>query len=392
MTVEVRSTCVEGRTISWIPALLLVAAAGCGPGDDAPSDGGAIRWEVDARPALSVGQIEGEEPYVFANVQGVRLLPEGGVAVADGASGTIRIFGPDGAFVRQMGGEGEGPGEFSGLASIRLRPPDTIVAFDYRNPRTTRFLRSGELVSTTSLTGHDGFPVLVGMYDDGAAAAGWIRPGPRDPEVVSPDRMRVGRFGSDGELGEILVQEPGMRRTSYPEGSQFSYGPIPFSAHFLYGMIGDTLFYTDGLGGVIDVVGPAGDSIRTLHVPFEGWSVREARTRLEPELDSALARDLDGVLDVPGTDSIPTVSALLVDEGRGHLWLKRYDPATDSHWLRTDRVTGGEWAVLETDGRVVARISLPGGLRLMDVRGDRIAGVARDELDVERVRVYEVRR
>jgi len=126
-------------------------------------------------------------------------------------------------------------------------------------------------------------------------------------------------------------------------------------------------------------------------VPFEGWNVQEARARLEPELDSALSRDLDGVLGVPGTDSIPSVSALLSEDGPDLLWVNRYDPATDSHWLNP-RVTGGEWAVLETDGRVGARVSLPAGFRLMDVRGDRIAGVVQDELDVERVRVYQVER
>lgn len=54
---------------------------------------------------------------------------------------------------------------------------------------------------------------------------------------------------------------------------------------------------------------------------------------------------------------------------------------------RRDR---GVWVVVEPDGTVAATITLPEGLVLSDVRGDRLTGVTRDELEVERVVVYEI--
>jgi len=100
--------------------------------------------------------------------------------------------------------------------------------------------------------------------------------------------------------------------------------------------------------------------------------------------------DLRRVREVPGTDSIPAFSELLKDDA-GHLWLKRYDARTDSHWVRRKR-TGGAWLVVGTDGRVIARTMVPDGFRLMAVRGERLAGVAVDRLGVERVQVYALDR
>ncbi len=77
--------------------------------------------------------------------------------------------------------------------------------------------------------------------------------------------------------------------------------------------------------------------------------------------------------------------------GSGRLWLKLYAPSTDSHWLGRLR-TGGTRLVVRTDGTPAARVPIPPGVRLMDVRGDRVAGVARDETGVERVEVFALRR
>ena len=71
--------------------------------------------------------------------------------------------------------------------------------------------------------------------------------------------------------------------------------------------------------------------------------------------------------------------------------MKAYDPAVDSHWRLRGR-TGGTWTVLDGDGEVVAKAAVPRGFRLMDIRGDRVVGVSRDELGVEYVEVRALQR
>jgi len=77
-------------------------------------------------------------------------------------------------------------------------------------------------------------------------------------------------------------------------------------------------------------------------------------------------------------------------DDRNRLWLKRYRPATDNLWTGFPGGTGGARVILEPDGTVAATITLPDGLFLADIRGDRLAGVTRDQLEVERVVVYEI--
>lgn len=107
--------------------------------------------------------------------------------------------------------------------------------------------------------------------------------------------------------------------------------------------------------------------------------------------DDTFVRQWGQAGDGPGEFGwIPVISELLSDH-RGRLWTKRYEPAIDSHWLLRQR-TGGSWLVMEPGGDPVALVSMPDGFRLMDVRGDRVAGVSRDELGVERVEVRRLDR
>ena len=83
-------------------------------------------------PTLTLGVIEGEEPYMFNWVRGANRLSDGSIAVMNNSSGEIRIFGADGRHPRSMGGKGEGPGEFKIGRFIWVLPGDTPWVGDYR--------------------------------------------------------------------------------------------------------------------------------------------------------------------------------------------------------------------------------------------------------------------
>ena len=60
-------------------------------------------------PTLSLGTMEGDDPYMFYFVRGANRLSDGSVAMMNNGSGEIRIFSSDGPHLRSMGGQGEGP-------------------------------------------------------------------------------------------------------------------------------------------------------------------------------------------------------------------------------------------------------------------------------------------
>ena len=71
-----------------------------------------IGWVVDTVPDYQVGEMDGEDPYLFSRIEGARQLADGRVAVLDWGSCELRFFGSDGVFLNRTGGRGEGPGEF----------------------------------------------------------------------------------------------------------------------------------------------------------------------------------------------------------------------------------------------------------------------------------------
>ena len=183
----------------------------------------------------------------------------------------------------------------------------------------------------------------------------------------------------------VVATDLGMRRL----GSPRRVAPVPFSPSFSAVMLGDTIFHTDGLAGRVEATGETGDSIRTFHVTGKVWTLQGAVQRLETVLDSANLRRLDQLQGTAGLDTIPTISDMLRGEG-DRLWLKTYDPATDNFLVRVR--TGGEWVVVETSGTPVARVAVPANVRLMEIRGNRVAGIATDTLGVERVQVFALHR
>lgn len=149
----------------------MICTVACGGADGGPVN--AVKeWRIGPEPLVAVGDVDAEEPYLFARIAGAGILSDGRIVAADGMSGTIRVFHPDGRLDRQMGGIGDGPGEFRYLNALRISDPDTIVAYDSQAMRRTAFLATGELISTVSFASPDGWPeVYLGAWKQPARQA-----------------------------------------------------------------------------------------------------------------------------------------------------------------------------------------------------------------------------
>ncbi len=93
-----------------------------------PAEMSRLGWRVGPEPSVSIGALEGEEPYLLHRAT-ARMLPDGRIAVANGGSDEVRVFDASGRHVTTWGGQGEGPGEFSGLTQVARWPGDSLVAW-----------------------------------------------------------------------------------------------------------------------------------------------------------------------------------------------------------------------------------------------------------------------
>lgn len=80
-------------------------------------------------------------------------------------------------------------------------------------------------------------------------------------------------------------------------------------------------------------------------------------------------------------DFFPAFADLRVDD-QDRLWARVYARPDAAH---------AEWVIFER-GRWVARLTVDAAFQLLAIEGDRVIGVWRDDLDVEIVRMYRLRR
>lgn len=360
-------------------------------------------WRVAPTPQVEIGEVDGEDVYLFQSVRSADFLPDGRIVVADGGGQVIRIYSPDGEFRTEFGGRGEGPGEFRDLEKTWVTSRGRIAVWDEGNRRITTFDRQGELKDTelvavgrTRPRGLGNLEAFLGVFSDGDVLLGSLALGsPAGGNDLVPDRLFVSRFGLDGKLREVVGELSGMRR----HGGR----PIPFSPVPLVAVARDTIFEADGYGTRITVRDETGSEIRTIDLPrrevsADGvWSSLEAelrRRRSRLPIYKLFLRNLERGR-VPRDARFPQLADLLVDD-RGHLWVKRYEPPDDSIWLREKGAQwpapGGVWQVVRPDGRLEGTVRMPEDVRPLEINGDRLLGLATEELGVERVVVHRIRR
>jgi hypothetical protein len=86
-------------------------------------------------PELRIGSLDGPDEMTFGNILAVRPAPGGGVVVYDQQVPAVRLFDAQGAFVRDIGVKGSGPGEFGHLNGIASLPGGRWVLWDAAGTR-----------------------------------------------------------------------------------------------------------------------------------------------------------------------------------------------------------------------------------------------------------------
>lgn len=79
---------------------------------------GALPLRIEATPRARFGQAAESDEDLLGHIQGVALLPDGGIAVLDDRMARLRLFDPSGVPRQTVGRAGRGPGEFSDALSL----------------------------------------------------------------------------------------------------------------------------------------------------------------------------------------------------------------------------------------------------------------------------------
>jgi hypothetical protein len=320
------------------------------------------------------------EPGELLNGGWPALRADGSLLVSDGPPIGVKLFGPDGTYLRTIGHEGDGPGEFRSAYAAWLG--DTVFVQDTRGAgRGLTFLADGSHLET--------FPAVccVGGTGPRADDAGRIR-------LLAPGVSEPGRFTYQW----LWIDSRGTRLDSMPQPrlgeprtwtiDQGGGGVATYSVPLAPSPVAQTLSdgrIIAGFGSRYDLVEltRGGDTVRVFGrddvtpavVPD---SVREARYQ-------AMVAALEGR---PGAnlDDIPTVHpyiSTLDEDERGNLWVGR--PAGDG--------TVASYDVFSPEGFLLGPVPSPWrAVWFTSWSGGRVAVVDLDSNDLPRVRIYRIER
>jgi hypothetical protein len=340
------------------------------------------RWSLSEQGRIGSAASEGAD--MFANIVGLEIDPLGRIWVADAQLHQIRVFGPDGTHVRSLGKRGGGPGEFEAIAGIDWGPGGNLWVADGGNARYTVFDTAGVLVAThprmaavTMAPWTGGFDGKGHLYDTegipgerGELTDALVR---YDPVLQPVDTFPIPTF--EGDFLELVS----------PDGRSRNRTNVPFTGSQIWAFDPEGFVWTANTG-----------RYRLVRQTFKGDTVRIVERAAEPvrvtdaEMDRMLENyswflEKGGKLDrsrIPKTK--PPLSTFFFDS-EGGLWVlpTRAEQASPS------------FDVFDRSGRYLGRIptevpiaSAPAPV----VRGDRLAGVTKDENGVPTVVVMRLRK
>ena len=122
---------------------------------------------TDVQIDLQFGSREGDDPNLtFGNIRGVQSASDGTIYVLDGQAEEVRIFSPDGEYLRTIVRRGEGPGETTGASGIILSGDTLLWTNDVRKGVIIGVDTHGEEVRRFNRLGYDSADFWSGVFDE----------------------------------------------------------------------------------------------------------------------------------------------------------------------------------------------------------------------------------
>lgn len=340
-------------------------------------------------PEFAIGPRE-DGPEFISMISAVRLS-DGRIAAVGWAMTEMHLFDAGGHWLRTVGRQGSGPGEFEGLGSLFRGPGDTLVTFEPGINRIQRWTPDGEFRSLQVLLSEGGRPraSLRGVFGDGSllVSSALPEPGAGDEHTLR-DRITLFRVPVDGAEWDSLVSFPGSPLLRHPDNPLWNWGSLLFAPVPSTDQEGDRIAMTAGDRFEIVLYDRAGSVVRIVRRADSPRAVTAA------EYDAALAA---------WSEETPSALRLRLVAAMRRTSPYRVRPAIARVLLTTD---GGLWAeqgspllgervratLFDPEGRWLGEVTLPEGARVHEVDADGVLLSVRDEEGFHHLRFHRLER
>ena len=350
-------------------------------------------WALATTATIELGSLSGPEESQLYRVRGAVRLTDGRIVVGNDGTRELKVFSSGGDFLESMGGEGEGPGEFTSIQLLGLTG-DSLVVLDRRQKRVSLlhpnsgFVRSFPLEDAVGVYPMEGWlfgsgSVLIEdlpMSDSGVFEDGFNR----TPVPYKSSDMTGALLTDFGSLpgGEIVT----ITRQS-DHGLATMISSVPFGKSPVTLVEGDLLYYGSHDGYSIDILGSGGALERIVRLATDPVPVSDGdfAAYVEDDLagfsDEEEARTRRQDLEtMPRMEFRPPHGPIFADS-MGTLFVADYTmPGQETVGVN----------VFDSEGKLTGRFEMAAGLEVLEIGTDYLLALIEDDLGVEYVRLYDL--
>jgi hypothetical protein len=320
-------------------------------------------------------------PASFGRIRSVTMDADLNIYVADVLAHQIQVFDSMGGHVRTVGRRGAGPAEFASPYSLGWLG-DTLAVLDVGNARIGLFSRDGGSLGTwrwQPLSGPD-VHLINGSHRDLYAPVVRHVAGGMGQAFIYLD----GSTAPDTLTLPAGPDVPGGPVCHYPNSEGIAFFGIPFSP---------TMAVAGGPARSVWVAWPdeyriaqvntAGDTVRVLRRTHTAVPIGDPEWRERTEPYQRFLRDYPGTRCEPSEQPRPPWKPAF-------RWIGR---DTDERlWVEVYSAEGFVFEVFDGEGRLMGQVAAPPRDERVPpaMRGNRLAVVTQDAVDVQFVEVYSV--
>ncbi|NOT09554.1 MAG: hypothetical protein HOP28_15290 [Gemmatimonadales bacterium] len=355
------------------------------------------RSTVRLGPALGAEPLRQFPELELSGVRSIRLLHGGRLVLSNNGSSQLIFLDIQTRKAKPVGRSGYGPGEFQSIPLLARCAGDTVVVYSTIQ-RLSFFDADGGFVRVRDAPGFrrgvDGVSadcssvVIHGL--ERRAAIG----------KVKTDLVTFSWHDASGDSVRTIGSIPGPETGQALFHGREAFLPLPFGNLPSMAVFGDMVYLASGDLTEVKIYDRTRGLVRIVRWTAKAPTLTSAdrarhdsiRVQLDTRFGQGTSEDFPAseVFDLPSTK--PYLSRILVDD-RGFMWVQRYPQV----WEGFERIFGvdfgtadSEWWLFDPSGNLQGVTTMPRGLGIRDIADSLVAGVARDQNDVERVVVYRL--
>ncbi len=325
---------------------------------------------------LTFGGDQGDDKLLLNAPSDLQVDEYGHIYVSDSRDLDIKVFDPQGRYVRTIGKRGEGPGEFQSLTDLQFMPDGRLMVFDLRARRTSFFGVSGDFIKSHAWR-NSRYEILI-VHEAGYLTDEIIY-GENEKKIISEydfDGIPLASWGDFKTMG-FQVKSSGNTTISVS---------IPYTPRSI--LAGDPvhqwIYHCYNSAYEVEVYDIRGNLIRKIDRPYQpiSFTHRDAQEyyadvdRRNNKAFSDLAREVD-------LPNVKTVTERMGVDDRGNLWVQTHE-VTDEEGSSLVA-----YDIFNTEGHYICRTWLEFEPRLF-VRGKMYRIHSDEETGFRSIKRYRV--